>query len=894
MASHVYTAGREYLVTAALTVEQMTELNRREFLVGSATAALVLKASGYGLGLGSALDSRLSSDGKPSPLLNYNCSTAIGLGDEPAGILDQFGQLRGRNAQVLLDLDSPLMPFQHEKWKSEDKLWEQWLDSGCLPIVRSKLSGERVSVDWTAFTSRHGGVKGDWIVVKNAQAPLRLRLLFPYATSVNVEGNQIIDRDKIVAFFPGAKTVRATSAKYNLLSPNSWCIDIPRWDYRIPLKNRPGLSPAFNSGRETYLNRKVEYRIPVHSAKIHHVYLGFITSQKTSAGEMLLKLSVNGESQIADLSTVRPDTPLVLEFAVAPDNGEIHIASACDVSSISMFRQCFLTGVWVFENSVDREELKTGKLDSRALVQIPCGREPLKDVAAIVELEYGAQSADGKSFFLPYDLQTRDAAKASGISWAEAEAAVREYWKAFLNTGAELQLGVPHLDKLYCTSLLNLLLLRTKYPGAGKDGDDLYVVKPGATIYDDFWTRDGSYIVTALDLAGHPDEAEKSLRLFWQDDRKGICATWGQQPAGSWQSPVTQWDSCGQALWALVNHYQMTGDKQWLQSAYGSIRKGGLWIQYACEQMKFTNENGERPTYYGLLPPGEGESIAEGINYYHDFWAVLGLRQAALAARALNQGADAETFHSVYRDLRANLTTSISAAFKRVATEKYIPATPFDPEASIWGSATALYPCRFLDPGDPMISATLAAISTHLEEDEYADKEGDISTYITSDIAMCHLLRNETDMFYRLFNGFVAHCSPTNAWVEGIHLRSRRGTGDMPHGWAAADYVSLHRNSLVYENENALELCWGVQPEWLLDGCMLYAKRAPTHFGILNFELRRRGAEIMVNYQLTRTGHAVPNQVRLHIPQLKEPVTTVIFNSRRIPTEAGKSVIHLI
>ncbi len=150
--------------------------------------ALALKSHGYSAGIVNAPKSHVSSDGKPSPLLNYNCSTAIGLGDEPAGILDQFGQLRGRNVQLLLDLDSPLMPFQHEKWIAEDRQWAQWLDSGCLPIVRSKLSGGRVSVDWTAFSSDHGGVKGDYVAVSNAAAPLRLRLLFPYASSVKVEG----------------------------------------------------------------------------------------------------------------------------------------------------------------------------------------------------------------------------------------------------------------------------------------------------------------------------------------------------------------------------------------------------------------------------------------------------------------------------------------------------------------------------------------------------------------------------------------------------------------------------------------------------------------------------------------------------------------------------------
>ena len=42
------------------------------------------------------------------------------------------------------------------------------------------------------------------------------------------------------------------------------------------------------------------------------------------------------------------------------------------------------------------------------------------------------------------------------------------------------------------------------------------MLKPGATVYDAFWLRDGSYLSVALDVAGLASDAERSLRLFWQ------------------------------------------------------------------------------------------------------------------------------------------------------------------------------------------------------------------------------------------------------------------------------------------------------------------------------------------------------------------------------------------
>ena len=85
-----------------------------------------------------------------------------------------------------------------------------------------------------------------------------------------------------------------------------------------------------------------------------------------------------------------------------------------------------------------------------------------------------------------------------------------------MSRGAQFTTGDERLDNLYKTSLINIFLLRTKYPGMANQGQDLYVVKPGATIYDAFWYRDGAYLTAALDVAGHLEEAENSLRLFWQ------------------------------------------------------------------------------------------------------------------------------------------------------------------------------------------------------------------------------------------------------------------------------------------------------------------------------------------------------------------------------------------
>ena len=130
---------------------------------------------------------------------------------------------------------------------------------------------------------------------------------------------------------------------------------------------------------------------------------------------------------------------------------------------------------------------------------------------------------------------------------------------------------------------------------------------------------------------------------------------------------------------------------------------------------------------------------------------------------------------------------------------------------------------------------------------------------------MCYLLRDDLTTFNRLFDGYVAHASPTNAWIEEMFLESRLGTGDMPHGWAAAQYVHLHRNALVFEDKDILHICWGAREGWVNNGIVV--KRAPTKFGTIDFEFRRNGKALTLDYKFVRGAHQeMCRKVQLHIP----------------------------
>jgi len=166
---------------------------------------------------------------------------------------------------------------------------------------------------------------------------------------------------------------------------------------------------------------------------------------------------------------------------------------------------------------------------------------------------------------------------------------------------------------------------------------------------------------------------------------------------------------------------------------------------------------------------------------------------------------------------------------------------------------------------------------------------------MTADWAMCYMLRDDLAMFHKLFLGHINHASPTNGWVECIYSDSRMGTGDMPHGWAAAEYVLLHRNLLIYENENSLEFCWGIHPDWLGDGAHLAIKHAPTRYGKVDFDLSRSGSMLIFEHRLVSgPEQSAPSKILLHIhPLTRKEIRSVRLNGKVRLLSAGESILSI-
>jgi hypothetical protein len=477
----------------------------------------------------------------------------------------------------------------------------------------------------------------------------------------------------------------------------------------------------------------------------------------------------------------------------------------------------------------------------------------------------------------------------------------QQYWEDFLAQGTTLDIPISMLADAYRASLINMKIAQRKVTAGG---DSYYLDVPGATMYKIFWWRDGGYIQHAWDRAGHHDEAARGLRLATSPslpdavnrlsaninvrvpyekavaELGDICRyQMNQREDGSWTAPPGQWDSTGIALWGLSSHYLMTRDAQWLRQAQPYMERGAgflmrarvgtpafrewtkkFWPAYTAVEKYAApwdegllpgggGEGGSRTDFRLFLRPGadatELQRLASAVpkqSYFHDFFAVLGLRSYAQVLDQSGQGDPA-----VYRKSAQDLVNSLEVSIKRTMAKfdiSWIPAGPDgDVKTALIGAV--LYPCRVFPPQHPIVSGTikyfLGNAKRHIAPEGFYGTHPDRWSYTQANLGASYLQRGEYADAQRLLDTFVRAMWLPGSWSENIREpHSRTVFGDQPHIWATSLYVLLLREFLLREEGDALLLADGMHPLWLPVGKSLSVKKAPTDFGAtVDYTFRR-------------------------------------------------------
>ncbi|MFA5928596.1 MAG: hypothetical protein WC838_04795, partial [Candidatus Margulisiibacteriota bacterium] len=216
------------------------------------------------------------------------------------------------------------------------------------------------------------------------------------------------------------------------------------------------------------------------------------------------------------------------------------------------------------------------------------------------------------------------------------------------NRGMHIQVPDARLQAAFLANRAYMLVFH--------DGDS---ITPGPFSYHFFWYRDAAYMINALDKMGFSEEAGQILYTYPKLQKKG-----------HFSSQKGEWDSNGQAIWTMVEHYRFSNDKAYLNKVYPSIVGAMKWIRNNRPISK-------NPLYSGLHRPGLSAEHFGSNDYYYwdDFWSLAGLREGVRMAEVMGKKGDADLYRKVHAELMASVDRSLLEVAKRF-DKPIIPISP--------------------------------------------------------------------------------------------------------------------------------------------------------------------------------------------------------------------------
>ncbi|MBN1360454.1 MAG: hypothetical protein JW993_07675 [Sedimentisphaerales bacterium] len=401
-------------------------------------------------------------------------------------------------------------------------------------------------------------------------------------------------------------------------------------------------------------------------------------------------------------------------------------------------------------------------------------------------------------------------------------------------------------------------------------------VYPGPYTYKRFWFRDAVLIGHAMLGVGLTRRAARVIERFFPR----------QTATGYFRSQEGEWDSNGQVLWLVQRFCELTRrspKRSWL----GPIRRAWRWIVRKRVSAR------SRTPHAGLLPAGFSAEHFGPNDYYYwdDFWAVAGLRAAAALLRSLDAAKDADSCGREATDLQQTIQRSLAAVRDKLG-RLAMPASCYRRlDSGAVGCVVAGYPLQLLAPRDLSLLDTIDYLMDNCMVDDgfFQDMiHSGINVYLTLHMAQV-MLRAGDRRFADLMVAMRDLASPTGQWPEAIHPQTKAGCmGDGQHAWAAAEWIMMLRNCLLYEESSSrrLVLGAGVLPEWLQAREPISIGPAPTSWGRVRVSIDSSAQAATVHWEGDWHEHAPEIEVRL-LDTEPVIVPSGVQDSVRIPLRAS-------
>ena len=315
-----------------------------------------------------------------------------------------------------------------------------------------------------------------------------------------------------------------------------------------------------------------------------------------------------------------------------------------------------------------------------------------------------------------------------------------------------------------------------------------------------------------------------------------------------------EYDSQGEFVYAIMEFYRFTGDKEFLQKHFPRIQLALQYLVTLREQTlapDYLKDEPARERFVGILPKSfSHEGYAPPMHsYWDDFFALKGWKDGKEAADILGKNEVAAWAAEQYKALRDSVKASIekTIAFKGI---DYVPGCAEKGDADASSTTIAFFPCNEQDLlPEAALRKTYDAYYNDCVNRLSPDWTGGFTPYEIRNIAAFVEL-GEKDRANFLLDTMMACRRPPawNHWGEVVLSDPRMGSyiGDMPHTWVGSGLVNAIRDMLVKERNGKLVLLEGVPERWVREKSGIRIENLPTYFGAVDMKARSSDHQLTV------------------------------------------------
>jgi hypothetical protein len=606
--------------------------------------------------------------------------------------------------------------------------------------------------------------------------------------------------------------------------------------------------------------------------------------------------------------------------------------------------------VWLKADSLDHLVLqdlfildqKNGKNYVRAKIKLPDGtnHSDIKAGKNAVDMPVTIPANNSVSLYLsvPFvgDLMDSSKQKISSLDYSTERQRVVSYWRDIVNNFTAYNVPERKFNEMAGSVIPHIRMSTTKDPESG-----LFMV-PAASFGYEVYSNESAFQIVFLDKIGDHQTAasylETFLKLQGTDPMPGTFT--GDQSAVfhggkvnneyNYTSGPYNLDH-GTVLWALGQHYLMSGDSAWLKHAAPKMLLAADWIIEQRNHTKMMDKDGVPLLHYGLLPAGRLEDNQDwGFWFAVNAYAYLGLYTTSEAFKkaGLPEAARLEKEAQNYLfDLRTSVKrTSELSPVVRLRDNTYVPFVPtrayqrfryFGPMQSgyysrygkntsltyrLSATREALYgpliliTTGIIDPFDPLSEAILddwednitlsASLGQHIHgvvEDEYwFSRGGMVFQANLQNPIQSYILRNEIPAAIRSIYNSMVSClyRDVNAFTEE-YRRWGVGSGPMYKIPDEARFVNRVCDMLIIEAGNELWLAPGTPGYWLEPGKIIKLYKAATIFGNVSYELKSGTRPNTIEASIDLPENIPAGKAKLFVrAPFEKPIKSVLINGK--------------